>query len=114
MQAAIGKIVDDMEVTNPADITPLHVKSSAKTRVVEVTKVLVPSLIIPGHFVGKGKNKRPACLCDFSGAGKTSFWVLLPLMMMRDHVASTHMCTYEPRVNLVPIHQRITPPAPAK
>jgi hypothetical protein len=75
-----------------------------------VKEVLAPALIVPGHFVGKGKNKRSACLCDF----ETSFRIVLPLTMMRDHVASKHVQTYEPRMNLVPTNCCITPPAPTK
>lgn len=88
-RAAIGNIVDDDKVTNPASITPLHIKSSTKTQVVEVKEVLTPALIVPGHFVGTGKNKRPACLRDF----KTPFRIVLPLTMMRGHVASKHVRT---------------------
>jgi hypothetical protein len=109
-RAAIGTIVDDEKVTNPANITPLHVKSTGKTRVVKVTEVLAPSLIVPGHFVGNGKNKKPACLRDF----ETPFRIVLPLTMMRGHVASELVRTYEPRVTLVPTRRRITPPAPAR
>ena len=107
-RAAIGTIVDDEKASNPANITPLYTKTSTKTRVVEVKEIVAPSLIVPGHFIGKGKSKRPACLSDF----ETPFRVVLPLTMMRDHV--THVRTYEPRVSLVPTHRRITPPAPTK
>ena len=108
-RAAIGKIIEDTRTTNPAGITPTHVKVSADTVLVEVTECLAPSVFVPGHHIGRGRRQK-ACLGDF---GTTPFKVVLPLTMLREQV-ETGVRTYQDPLELALPRRRITPPAPAK
>jgi hypothetical protein len=68
--AAIGQILPDRTVDYPAEFTPQKIKVGESTRVVEITQVLAPSLLLPpGTTMGALTSRRRACLGDFSDNG---------------------------------------------
>jgi hypothetical protein len=67
-RAAVGSISDSTICASPDGITPRHVKQNAHSRVVKVTSVMSPALVVPGFK--KANRKGKVCLRDF---GATPF-----------------------------------------
>ena len=84
-RAAIGKIAtqqSDWRLTI-ADCTPSALKCTLSKRLVTVSRVTVPGLVIPGVKRKQSGKFVPVCLNDL---GDAPFNVMLPLTMLKLHV----------------------------
>ena len=88
-RAAVGSISNEMNFESPDGITPRRVKQNAHSRVVKVTSVMSPSLVVPGFK--KANKKGKVCLRDF---GAPPFLIVLPLKMLKHHVDSPSIRTF--------------------
>jgi len=111
-RAAIGSIVGSKTAVNPAGVSPSHVRANEGSRLVQVTKVLAPLLRVPGHFVG-GRSRNDCKQATLDDFGDTPFTVLLPLTMLKDHVDSEEVRTYQPTASTsaASTMRRTTPPS---
>ena len=106
-RAAIGTILDDEDYVSPTGFTPSQFRVNKRTsRVVLVTDVLSPSLLLKAL---KDSDGRKPCLSDF---GPPPFKMILPLNMVKNHVASGHVRNYfDTPVVVDRTSRRITAPA---
>ncbi|KAI2504201.1 hypothetical protein MHU86_10224 [Fragilaria crotonensis] len=81
-RAAVGT-PDVSSRESPHGVTPRRVKPNQNSRVVKITSVDSPSLVVPG--LKKVLNKEGVCLRDF---GVPPFLIILPLKMLKHHVDS--------------------------
>ncbi|KAI2504218.1 hypothetical protein MHU86_10241 [Fragilaria crotonensis] len=82
-RAAVGTLLDVSSCESPHGVTPRRVKPNQNSRVVKITSVDSPSLVVPG--LKKVLNKEGVCLRDF---GVPPFLIILPLKMLKHHVDS--------------------------
>jgi len=118
-RAAVGRILPDQTLDYPDEFTPKKARVGENTRVVEITQVLAPSLLLPsGTTIGAGVGRRRACLADFTststGSGSSeTFKVILPLSMLKNHVESPRVRVFGGKRSDVNAERRITPPSSA-
>jgi hypothetical protein len=111
-RAAYGRIIDCEEIDCPSGLLPKKLKVSADTRVVEISEVLAPSLILPLPYrLQGGEARRPTlgdCANHVAGA---PFLLVIPLTMLKPHVESPTIRIYNEQCVLTPSHhRRVTPP----
>jgi hypothetical protein len=114
-RAAYGRIVDRDVIDCPSGILPKKLKVSEHTCVVEITKVLAPSLVLPHTYKSEGDARRPTLGdCVTSATGDT-FLLVLPWTMLKPHVESPTVRTYNEQCQMTPSpHRRVTPPLRAE
>jgi hypothetical protein len=89
-RAAIGTILDDERYVSPTGFTPSQLRVNKRTsRVILVTDVLSPSLLLKAL---KDSNGRKPSLSDF---GPPPFKMILPLNMLKNHVASDNVRNFD-------------------
>jgi len=94
----------------PSQFEPGKIKISENTRVVEVTEVLGPSLLLPGVKINTGTVAQRACLGDFVQPGGSPFHLVLPLSMLKRHVDDQAVRVYGNTAAIIHQH-RVTPPS---
>jgi hypothetical protein len=105
-RAAIGTILEDQRYVSPTGFTPSQFRVNKRTsRVILVTEVLSPSLLLKEL---KDRNGRKPCLADF---GPAPFKMILPLNMLKNHVASDHVRNFDTPAVDIRTSRRITAPA---
>jgi hypothetical protein len=83
-RAATGYLSEQHVCNSPVGIVPERVKPNQQTRMVSITSVMSPFLIVPGFKKGPTKNENVS-LHDF---GAPPFLIVLPLKMLKHHVES--------------------------
>ena len=106
-RGAVGTITKYSTFVSPDGFTPALLKANAgKSRIVKVTKVYSPFLLVPGMK----KNGKAACLGDF---GEPPFNIIATFGMLKLHVESEHVRSF-PRPVDAQVPPRVTPPAPPR
>jgi hypothetical protein len=77
-RAGAGFISEETICESPTGITPKRVKQNTHSRVIKVTSVLEPLLVVPGYKIAKGK----VCLRD---DGVPPFFIALPRLKIPKH-----------------------------
>lgn len=85
-RAAVGMLSDAPFCKSPDGVIPSQVKPNQNSRVVAITSVVSPSLVVPGLKKGSKTKRESVCLRDF---GTPPFTIVLPLKMLKHHVDST-------------------------
>ena len=81
-RGAVGTITRYSNFVSPAGFTPALLKTNAgKSRIIKVTKVYSPFLLVPGMK----KNDMAACLVDF---GKPPIHIIVTFGMLKQKVES--------------------------